>query len=102
MADKLVRYSDNGSTLGTVNFPEVGLPQQQGSHRLLHIHHNMPGVMGDINTIFSEASINILGQYLQTDDKIGYVVIEVNATSSHEAFAKLQQVKGTIRTRVLY
>jgi len=102
VADKLVRYSDNGSTLGTVNFPEVGLPQQQGSHRLLHIHHNMPGVMGDINTIFSEASINILGQYLQTDDKIGYVVIEVNATSSHEAFAKLQQVKGTIRTRVLY
>lgn len=102
VADKLVRYSDNGSTLGTVNFPEVGLPQQQGAHRLLHIHENIPGVLGDINSIFSEAKINILGQYLQTDDAIGYVVIEVSANSSDEAIRKLQQVKGTIRTRVLF
>lgn len=102
VADKLVRYSDNGSTLGTVNFPEVGLPQQQGAHRLLHIHNNIPGVLGEINAIFSEASINVLGQYLQTDDAIGYVVIEVSATSSIEAFTKLQKVKGTIRTRVLF
>ncbi|HBF07858.1 MAG TPA: phosphoglycerate dehydrogenase, partial [Gammaproteobacteria bacterium] len=102
VADKFVRYSDNGSTLGAVNFPEVGLPQQQGAHRLLHIHNNIPGVLSEINNIFSEAEINILGQYLQTDDKIGYVVIEVSAASSEEAIQKLQAVKGTIRTRVLF
>jgi len=102
VADKLVRYSDNGSTLGSVNCPEVGLPKQEGTHRLLHIHKNIPGVLGEINQIFSDNSINIAGQYLQTNEHIGYVVIEVNAAKSETAFAKLQTVKGTIKTRLLF
>jgi len=102
VADKLVRYSDNGSTLGAVNFPEVVLPEQQNAHRLLHIHHNKPGVLFEINSILSEAGINVLSQYLQTSEQIGYVVVEVPAGASQVALQKLQSVNGTIKTRLLY
>ncbi|MGL5482263.1 MAG: phosphoglycerate dehydrogenase, partial [Aeromonas veronii] len=77
VANKLVKYSDNGSTLSAVNFPEVSLPGHKGSSRLLHIHRNQPGVMNQINQIFAEEGINIAGQYLQTSSHIGYVVIDV-------------------------
>lgn len=102
VADKLATYSDNGTTLSAVNFPEVALPAHPGAHRLLHIHHNIPGVMSDINRIFSENNINIMGQYLQTNDKVGYVVIDVAAESSMTALEKVREVKGTIRARVLF
>jgi D-3-phosphoglycerate dehydrogenase len=102
VAEKLIKYSDNGSTLSSVNFPEVSLPGQSDVHRLLHIHHNVPGVLTEINQAFSEHNINICGQYLQTNDKIGYVVIDVRAQSSDIALKSLQSVKGTIRCRVLY
>jgi D-3-phosphoglycerate dehydrogenase len=102
VAQKLAHYSDNGSTLSSVNFPEVALPEQSGSHRLLHIHHNVPGVMGAINRVFSETGINVVGQYLQTNSQIGYVVMDVDAAYSEVALARLSAVENTIRCRVLF
>ena len=102
VASKLAKYSDNGSTLSAVNFPEVSLPEHTGTSRLLHIHHNQPGVLTAINNAFAGLGINIAAQYLQTDDKIGYVVIEVETESSEAALAELKQIDGTIRTRILH
>ncbi|TWI52285.1 D-3-phosphoglycerate dehydrogenase [Pseudomonas duriflava] len=102
VAEKLVKYSDNGTSVSSVNFPEVALPSHPGKHRLLHIHQNIPGVLSEINRVFSENGINISGQYLQTNEKVGYVVIDVDAEYSDMAQEKLQNVKGTIRCRVLF
>jgi D-3-phosphoglycerate dehydrogenase len=102
VSEKLVRYSDNGSTISAVNFPEVSLPEHPGSHRLLHIHHNVPGVLSRINAVFSKNRINISGEYLMTNAKIGYVVIDVEAESSRIALSALRDIEATIRTRVLF
>ncbi|RYF74475.1 MAG: phosphoglycerate dehydrogenase [Comamonadaceae bacterium] len=102
VAEKLVRYSDNGTSISSVNFPEVALPAHPGKHRLLHVHRNVPGVMSEINRIFSENNINIASQYLQTNEQVGYVVIDIDAASSDLALEKLAQVPGTIRSRVLF
>lgn len=102
VADKLIRYCDNGTSLSAVNFPEVSLPNHENAHRLLHIHENIPGVLSEINNVFSENSINISGQYLNTNTKIGYVVIDVDASWSELALVKLKQVSGTISCRVLF
>ena len=105
VAGKLLKYSNNGSTLGSVNFPEVSLPEHPGKHRLLHIHRNQPGVLSGINAIFSEQQINIASQYLQTNAQIGYVVIDVDGDARAETLQlkkRLDEVPGTIRTRVLY
>ena len=105
VAEKLIRYSDNGSTISAVNFPEVALPEHPGKHRLLHIHRNQPGVLSAINAVFSDEKINIAGQYLQTNARIGYVVIDVETGERAAALkvkSKLEKVPGTIRTRILY
>ncbi|MDE1465058.1 phosphoglycerate dehydrogenase [Spartinivicinus poritis] len=102
VAEKLVKYSDNGTTISSVNFPEVALPAHPKQHRLLHVHKNQPGVLSEINKIFSDNNINIAGQYLQTNEKVGYVVIDVDAEKSQIALEKLQKVNGTIRVRVLF
>ena len=102
VAEKLVKYSDNGTSISSVNFPEVALPAHPGKHRLLHIHHNVPGVMSEINRVFAENQINIASQYLQTNEKVGYVVIDIDAASSDLALEKLALVAGTIRSRVLF
>ena len=105
VSGKLLKYSNNGSTLGAVNFPEVSLPAHPGQHRLLHIHRNQPGVLSKVNAIFSEQRINIAGQYLQTNSRIGYVVIDIETAEravSQKLRRQLDQVEGTIRTRVLY
>jgi D-3-phosphoglycerate dehydrogenase len=102
VAEKLVKYSDNGTSTSSVNFPEVALPAHPGKHRLLHIHRNVPGVLSEINKIFSDNNINIASQYLQTNEAIGYVVIDVDAAYSDMALAKLAEVPGTIRSRVLF
>jgi D-3-phosphoglycerate dehydrogenase len=102
VAEKLIRYSDNGSTQTSVNFPEVALPSHPGMHRLLHVHENVPGVMSQINQIFSASGINIRSQYLQTNDKIGYVVMDISEKDSDIALDKLYDVTGTIRCRVLW
>lgn len=102
VAGKLAKYSDNGSTLSSVNFPEVSLPSHKDASRLLHIHENRPGILTQINTIFAEDGINIAGQYLQTNANIGYVVIDVEASRSEEALVKLKNIDGTIRARLLH
>lgn len=102
VAEKLVKYSDNGTSTSSVNFPEVALPAHPGKHRLLHIHRNVPGVLSEINKVFSDNHINIAAQYLQTNDAIGYVVIDIDAVHSDMALAKLLEVSGTIRSRVLF
>jgi len=104
VASKLVRYSDNGSTLSAVNFPEVSLPEHPRSRRLLHIHRNVPGVLSRINELFSASNINVDAQFLQTDAAVGYVVIDVAAdeTQSNELKDKLATIPGTLRSRVLY
>lgn len=102
VAEKLVRYSDNGTTITAVNFPEVALPAHSEVHRLLHVHKNVPGVIAAINSVFSANNINILGQYLQTNESVGYVVIDVNAEYSDVALEKLKSIEGTMRCRVLF
>jgi D-3-phosphoglycerate dehydrogenase / 2-oxoglutarate reductase len=102
VAAKLVKYSDNGTTTSSVNFPEVALPAHPGHHRLLHVHQNVPGVMSRINQVFSDNHINIAGQFLQTRGEVGYVVIDVDAAYSDIALARLLDVPGTLRCRVLF
>ena len=104
VSSKLIRYSDNGSTLSAVNFPEVSLPEHPQSRRLLHIHRNVPGILSRINELFSEGNININAQYLQTHPDVGYVVIDVSADEiqSNELRTKLAAIPGTLRSRVLY
>jgi D-3-phosphoglycerate dehydrogenase len=104
VAAKLVRYSDNGSTLSAVNFPEVSLPGHSGSRRLLHIHQNVPGVLSRLNEAFSKSGVNIDAQFLQTSGKIGYVVIDVTASEQQAQGIKddLAAIPGTVRTRLLY
>jgi len=102
VAEKLARYSDNGTTTSAINLPAVALPEHAGKHRLLHIHRNVPGVMSAINNVFSENSINISAQFLQTKDTLGYVVIDIDAEYSEIALKKLATIEGTIRSRVLF
>jgi D-3-phosphoglycerate dehydrogenase len=102
VAAKLVRYSDNGSTVSAVNFPEVALPEHGSRCRLLHIHRNVPGVMAHVNERFSAAGINIAAQYLRTNEEVGYVVIDVDSDASQVALEELCGVPDTIRCRILY
>ena len=102
VAGKLAKYSDNGSTVSAVNFPEVSLPMHKGTSRLLHIHQNRPGVLIKINQAFSEKGINIAAQYLQTTAEIGYVVMEGDTHQAEEALVELKAIEGTLRTRVLF
>jgi D-3-phosphoglycerate dehydrogenase len=102
VAEKLIKYSDNGSSFASVNFPEVTLPAHPGKHRLLHIHKNVPGVLSEINNVFSDTDINISSQYLQTNEQVGYVVMDIDVQYSEVALEKLNQITGTIRCRVLF
>jgi D-3-phosphoglycerate dehydrogenase len=102
VAEKLVKYSDNGTSTSSVNFPEVALPAHPGKHRLLHVHRNVPGVLSAINQVFADNHINVAAQFLQTREDIGYVVIDIDATHSDTALSKLASVAGTLRTRVLF
>lgn len=102
VAGKMAKYSDNGSTLSAVGFPEVSLPEHKDCSRLLHIHENRPGILNQITTIFAEEGINIAAQYLQTGPEIGYVVIDVETERSEHALTKLKAIDGTIRARILH
>jgi D-3-phosphoglycerate dehydrogenase len=104
VAEKLIRYSDNGSTMTAVNFPEVNLPEHAGTGktRLLHIHRNIPGVLAHINERFSRHKVNISAQYLQTTEHIGYCVMDVDTAAGKIAIDELQSVPGTLRARILY
>jgi len=99
---KLVRYSDNGGTQSAVNFPEVSLPDNAGTHRIMHIHRNEPGVLQQINQAISASDVNIAAQYLQTRDRLGYVIIDVETDDATDLLRQLHDVPATIRCRVLY
>lgn len=101
VATKLILYSDNGSTAGAVNFPEVTLPDHATARRIMHIHRNEPGVLQAINNVFSEAGINIAGQYLQTLPDVGYVVMDVETDDAGPVLRGLHDIPATIRTRYL-
>jgi D-3-phosphoglycerate dehydrogenase len=102
VSNKLFQYLEMGITTGSHTIPELSLPQHPDTHRILHIHYNVPGVLSDINTRLSSHHINILAQYLKTNDDIGYVVLDVNKKLSAQAIGLLKEVKNTIKTRLLY
>lgn len=103
VAEKLIKYSDNGSTVGAVNFVEVSLPVKAGGTRFLHIHANVPGMLRRVNDVFSSRDLNISAQYLQTDAEVGYVVVDVDGdVDEAEIMSDLQSLEGTIRARFLY
>ncbi len=99
---KLISFIERGTTQGSHTVPELSLPLQEGAHRILHIHHNRPGVLSGINSQLSAAGINILGQYLKTNERIGYVVLDVDTRLSADVAALLKGVKETIRVRLVY
>ncbi len=99
---KLFQYLERGITNGSHTVPAIGLPPVENAHRILHIHQNIPGVLSAINTALSKNNINILGQYLKTNDEIGYVVLDVDKKLSKQAAALLKEVKGTVKVRMLY
>lgn len=102
VAEKLVRYSDAGDTVTSVNFPEVSIPLREGAHRILHVHKNVPGVLAQINSSFADAGINITSQSLMTDGDLGYLVMDVDDDDSDAAVGKLRAVEQTLKVRVLY
>ncbi|HEY0460391.1 MAG TPA: phosphoglycerate dehydrogenase [Pyrinomonadaceae bacterium] len=102
VTSKLIKYLELGTSEGSHTVPDVNLPLQDKTHRILHIHENIPGVLSEINSRLSEHGINILGQYLKTNDEIGYVILDVDTKLSGEALEILKQVKGTIKTRMVY
>jgi D-3-phosphoglycerate dehydrogenase / 2-oxoglutarate reductase len=105
VAEKLIKYSNNGSTLTAVNFPEVALPEHRGKHRILHIHRNQPGVLARINGILGDSKVNVSSEYLETTRSIGYAVIDVDGADRPLSLAlrkELDAIEGTIRTRILY
>lgn len=99
---KLIKYLDFGTSEGSHTVPPVSLSPQAGTHRILHIHKNIPGVLGQINSRLSKKGINITGQYLKTNDAIGYVILDVDSRISQEAFEIIKGVKGTVRARMVY
>jgi D-3-phosphoglycerate dehydrogenase len=102
VSGKLFNYLEKGVSFGSHTIPALSLPPQEGTHRILHIHRNVPGVLSEINTQLSKHKINILGQYLKTNDAIGYVVLDVDKSLSNNALALLKNVKDTIKVRMLY
>ena len=102
VAAKLIRYSDNGTTASSVNFPQVSMPDHVSASRIMHIHRNEPGVMQSINKVFYKREVNIAAQYLQTDGDIGYVVMDVESEDANGLFEQLLKIPATIRARILY
>ncbi len=102
VSSKLFNYLEKGISYGSHTIPALSLPPQEGTHRILHIHNNVPGVLSEINTTLSKNKINILGQYLKTNDTIGYVVLDVDKGLSKSAMELLKKVKATIKVRILY
>ena len=100
--NKIMGYINSGNTVDAVNFPNIRLPRQVNAHRFLHIHHNIPGVMAKINKVLAEYDMNITGQYLSTDEKVGYVITDLNKDYNKKVIKSLKNVEGTIKFRVLY
>lgn len=99
---RIMDYINTGTTTNSVNFPNLQLPKLQNAHRLIHIHHNVPGIIAKINQLFAEHEINIVGQYLKTNEKIGYVITDINKAYSQDLIKSLRNINQTIKFRVLY
>lgn len=102
ISQKLIYYVNRGSTEGAANFPSLSLPPNENSHRILHIHENIPGMLSQINTIMGERKINIVGQYLRTTPEVGYVVLDIAKGYKNDLIEALKAIPGTIRARILY
>lgn len=102
VSGKIIDFISTGNTYLCVNLPNIQLPKQKNSHRLLHLHKNVPGVLAQINNVLASCGININGQYLKTNDNIGYVITDINKTYNHDVLQKLKKIPDTIRFRVLY
>jgi len=100
--NKMMAYINSGNTVDAVNFPNIRLPRQTKAHRFLHIHKNVPGIMAEINKVLAKFDMNITGQYLSTDDKVGYVISDLDKEYNQEVLNELRAVEGTIKFRVLY
>lgn len=100
--ERLLEYINNGSTTGSVNFPEVQLPLLKGSHRLLHVHRNVPGILAKLNNIFARYNVNITGQYLKTNEQIGYVIMDVARSYAEGFIQEIKEMEETIKFRMLY
>ncbi len=102
VAQKLIKFINNGSTTSAVNMPEVELPVHEGRHRILHFHRNRPGVLQNVNSLFAEKNVNVLGQYLMTDPQVGYLVMDVAKGLNKGMIEELRKIPDTIRTRILF
>jgi D-3-phosphoglycerate dehydrogenase len=102
VARKIIQYINTGTTYGSVNLPEIQLPELQSAHRIMHVHENVKGILAQINTILSEYDNNILGQYLKTNETLGYVITDIDNLHNKELEKKLQNIPNTIRYRILY
>lgn len=102
VSNKLFNYLEKGISTGSHSIPGLALPAQEGTHRILHIHNNVPGVLSQINNLLSKHKINIVGQYLKTNEQVGYVVLDVNKNLSKNAIRLLRGIKDTIKVRMLY
>jgi D-3-phosphoglycerate dehydrogenase / 2-oxoglutarate reductase len=100
--ERLLEYMNNGSTTGSVNLPEVQLPLLKGSHRLLHIHRNVPGILAKLNSIFARYNVNITGQYLKTNEQVGYVIMDIDRNYTDGFMKEIKDIEETIRFRMLY
>jgi D-3-phosphoglycerate dehydrogenase / 2-oxoglutarate reductase len=100
--DKLLQYINSGNTSGSVNFPNLQLPELLNAHRLIHIHKNLPGILARVNDLLADHLVNITGQYLGTNEKVGYVITDINKTYDKDLIKELRKIEGTINLRVLY
>jgi D-3-phosphoglycerate dehydrogenase len=99
---KIMDYINTGSTTNSVNFPEIQLPSFKDAHRLIHIHQNVPGVLAKINQVLARHNINVVGQYLKTNEKIGYMILAVDKEYDREVVREFRSIEQTIRFRILY
>lgn len=104
VARKLVDYSDSGSTMGAVNFPQVQLPARPSGTRFIQVQRNLPGMLGRLNEVLARHSVNIAAQYYETDHDVGYVVLDADASAAdgQRVLADIRALEGTIRARLLY
>ena len=100
--EKIIKYVNTGGTTGSVNFPNLQLPPWENAHRLIHLHHNVPGILAQINHVLADHNINILGQYLKTNEAIGYVITDIDKAYDKKVIKELKSIENTIRFRVLY
>ena len=99
---KIIEYINTGGTTNSVNFPNLQLPRLENAHRLIHIHHNKPGIIAHMNRILAANDINVVGQHLKTNETIGYVITDINKKYDNDVIKELKGIEGTIRFRVLY